>query len=140
MQFKFYKCPNCGNVAMMAVDSGVVPHCCGKEMMLLLANTSDASEEKHLPVVQWLGEHKLSVEVGEKEHPMLDAHYIEFVCVITSKGIVLHKLCPGHSPLTCFRLRGTPLTVLSYCNVHGLWQSDIPPMPSEYARGKCKAK
>lgn len=29
---KRYKCETCGNVVEMVKDSGVIPHCCGKEM------------------------------------------------------------------------------------------------------------
>ena len=49
---KFYKCNKCGNVVLAAVDSGVVPFCCGEKMEELVANTVDASTEKHVPVVE----------------------------------------------------------------------------------------
>ena len=42
------------------------------------ANSVDAAVEKHVPVVELQREgHVLNVTVGEVEHPMEDAHYIE---------------------------------------------------------------
>ena len=64
MATKFYKCNRCGNVVMKMVDSGVVPVCCGEEMHLLVANTHDASTEKHVPVATRIDEHLISVQVG----------------------------------------------------------------------------
>ena len=51
MALKFYVCKHCGNLAVMAKDSGVRPSCCGEAMQELVANTTDAAQEKHVPVI-----------------------------------------------------------------------------------------
>ncbi|MFR3451515.1 MAG: desulfoferrodoxin family protein [Collinsella sp.] len=46
------------------------------------ANSVDAAVEKHVPVVELQREgHVLNVTVGEVEHPMEDAHYIEWIAL-----------------------------------------------------------
>ena len=51
MAVKFYRCRYCGNVIEKVVDSKVPVVCCGEKMEELVANTVDASVEKHVPVV-----------------------------------------------------------------------------------------
>lgn len=49
---KFYKCPICGNI-ITVIDGDIKRiRCCGKEMEELVANSVDASVEKHVPVVE----------------------------------------------------------------------------------------
>ena len=47
---RFYVCPICGNV--IGLIDGDINHvtCCGKPMNQLVANTTDAAQEKHVPV------------------------------------------------------------------------------------------
>ena len=63
MAVKFYRCRHCGNVIEKVVDSKVPVVCCGEKMEELVANTVDASVEKHVPVVTVLDECKIKVEV-----------------------------------------------------------------------------
>ncbi len=60
--------------------------CCGKPMRLLEENTTDAALEKHVPVVEKT-ENGVKVKVGEKEHPMEEKHYIEWIEVITQNKV-----------------------------------------------------
>ena len=64
MAKKFYKCAKCGNIISKYVDSGVPVVCCGEPMMELVANSTDAAGEKHVPVVEVNG-NKVIVKVGE---------------------------------------------------------------------------
>ena len=48
---KVFKCEKCGKMLMTMADSGCIPHCCGEEMTLLKANTTDGALEKHVPAV-----------------------------------------------------------------------------------------
>ena len=75
---EMYKCSHCGNIVVMAHNSGVPVVCCGEPMNKLEANTVDAAREKHVPVVNVDGS-KVSVRVGSVEHPMMDEHYIELI-------------------------------------------------------------
>ncbi len=52
MQRKFLICKTCGNLIEMIIDSGVTPKCCNNEMVELIANTTEAATEKHIPVIE----------------------------------------------------------------------------------------
>ena len=52
MTTRFFLCKRCGNVIIKIVDSGVVPVCCGEEMVELRPNRTDVGMEKHVPVVE----------------------------------------------------------------------------------------
>ena len=119
---KFYRCSHCGNVATKEVDSGVNLVCCGEAMKELVPNTNDGAGEKHVPVVNVSG-NKVSVSVGEVEHPMLDVHYIMFIAIETTTGKQVKYLKPGEKPYAEFILaEGEELVrAYEYCNLHSLW-------------------
>lgn len=120
---KIYRCPICGNIVTMLEDSGVAPHCCGKEMVLLAANTTDAATEKHVPV--YLREEDcVKVKVGEVPHPMTEEHHISFVILVTDKGFKVNYIKDKAEAKTCFHIckHETPLEIYEYCNLHGLWK------------------
>ena len=72
---KLYKCMHCGNVVEKVLDKGVPVVCCGEPMVELVANTTDAATEKHVPVLSIEGD-VLTVKVGEVAHPMKEEHLI----------------------------------------------------------------
>ena len=74
---KFLRCGHCGNLVGMIHDAGVPISCCGENMKELIPNTTDAANEKHVPVVEINGD-ILTAKVGSVEHPMLDEHYIQW--------------------------------------------------------------
>ena len=122
---KFYICHNCGAIIEMIHDSVITPVCCGTKMDLLVANTVEASTEKHVPAVRVEGD-LLVVNVGSVNHPMEDAHYIEWVQVVTENGVQRKMLKPGDAPNVVFHLGGEkPVAVYAYCNLHGLWKSEL---------------
>ena len=92
----------------------------------LIPNTTDAAGEKHVPVIEINGE-TVKVAVGSVEHPSLDAHYIEWICLFTTSGIQMKWLKPGMKPKATFIL--TPgekaISAFEYCNLHGLWKADV---------------
>ena len=100
--------------------------CCGKPVELLVANTSDGAGEKHVPVVEIEGR-KVVVKVGEVEHPMVDAHYIQFIYVETNKGLMRKDLNPNEAPSATFVLDEDEkvIAVYEYCNLHGLWKTEL---------------
>lgn len=71
MSLKFYVCQHCGNIVTFVKDAGVPVMCCGEKMSELIPGTSDGAHEKHVPVVEAEGK-KITVKVGEVEHPMLE--------------------------------------------------------------------
>ncbi len=70
---RFFICEHCKNIITFVEDSGVPVMCCGQKMTELVANTTDAAQEKHVPVVEKDGD-KLIVSVGSVEHPMTEEH------------------------------------------------------------------
>ncbi len=122
---KFYICSHCGNIVEMVKDAGVKPFCCGQKMDELIPNTVEASGEKHIPTVSVNGD-VLTVNVGSVDHPMVDEHFIEWVYVKTDKGGQRKHLKPGEAPNVVFNLGGDkPLAVYAYCNLHGLWKTEL---------------
>lgn len=122
---KFYVCEKCGNLVGMINASGVKMKCCGQEMTELVANTVDASKEKHVPAVKVEG-NVVKVNVGAVDHPMLAEHNISWVYLETDKGGQRKCLAVGDAPSVEFMLNGEkPIAVYAYCNLHGLWKTVI---------------
>ena len=68
-----YKCSVCGNIVEVVNDGGGPLNCCGQSMGKLAENSTDAAQEKHVPVVTAIdGGYK--VAVGSVSHPMEDKH------------------------------------------------------------------
>ena len=126
LKLKFFKCPHCGNVVVKLLDKNVPLFCCGVNMEELNANTTDASTEKHVPVVNKNGEF-LEVKIGSVLHPMEDVHYINFVAVLMNDGnFVVHSFKPSDTPtLKIYLENKKPIAVYEYCNLQGLWKSEI---------------
>ena len=111
MATKFYKCNHCGNVIEKHVDSKVPVVCCGEKMQELVANTVDASTEKHVPVVTKVDDCTIKVQVGSVEHPMLPEHHISFIYVETENEDQLERQTGGYI-LHMFRQTCSSLRVL----------------------------
>ena len=122
---KFYICPHCGNIVEMVHNAGVKPFCCGQKMEELVPNTVEASGEKHIPAVT-VKDSIVEVNVGSVDHPMVDVHWIEWVQLVTDKGSQRRTLNPGEAPNVKFHLGDEkPLPVYAYCNLHGLWKTEL---------------
>lgn len=122
---KFFICKICGNFVVMIEDSGVPMVCCGQNMTELTANTVEASVEKHLPVYTMSGD-VMEVQVGSELHPMIEAHHITFIFVETEKGGQIKKLKVEGEPKASFSFADDkPVAIYEYCNLHGLWKTDI---------------
>lgn len=122
---KFYICEKCGNLVGMINASGVPMVCCGQKMTPLEAGVVEASHEKHIPVAEVSG-NIVKVSVGSVEHPMAEEHSILWVYLETDKGGHRKSLEVGKPPVVSFALEDEkPLAVYAYCNLHGLWKSDI---------------
>lgn len=123
---KFYICSHCKNVIVKVSDSQVPVFCCGEAMKELVANTTDAATEKHVPVVQHDGQY-IKVEVGSTLHPMTPEHFIQWIVLETDQGYTIHHLTADDEPKTAFVLNEgeKALAVYEYCNLHGLWKLEL---------------
>ena len=119
-----YKCNVCGNMVEVVHTGAGSLVCCGQEMARLEAGTSDGAAEKHVPVIEKI-EGGYKVTVGSVAHPMLDAHYIEFIELIcnTCHQVQRAYIKPGDPAQATFKSCSDAVTAREYCNLHGLWQS-----------------
>lgn len=126
MEKIFYKCEICGNMVGLMENGGVTPVCCGKPMALLEPNTVDASEEKHVPVAVLEG-NTLHVQVGDVVHPMVPEHFIQWIMVTQGPKTQRIELTPQDEPKAVFTVDADqgPILVYEYCNLHGLWVTEI---------------
>ena len=125
MKSRFYKCNHCGNIIGLINDSGVPVVCCGEKMANLVPGSVDASVEKHLPVCSIEGD-KLTVTVGSVIHPQTSEHNISWIYIQTENGGQRKNLALDSEPVTTFALNGEKvIAVYAYCNLHGLWKTDI---------------
>ena len=113
-------------LVMLINRSAAELSCNGAPMKVLTANTTDAAQEKHVPVVEVEG-NKISVKVGSVAHPMTEAHLIEWIYLQTKFGGQHRYLNFNDKPEATFYIAegDTPLAVYEYCNLHGLWMTKI---------------
>lgn len=118
-------CKHCGNIVEMVKNVGVPVVCCGEKMEALVPNSTDAAQEKHVPVVKVNG-NEVVVSVGEVTHPMTEEHLIEWICLETDKGSQIRRLTAQDAPEATFIVaEGKPVAVYEYCNLHGLWKTEV---------------
>ncbi|MGI6049519.1 MAG: desulfoferrodoxin family protein [Acetivibrionales bacterium] len=149
----FYRCEVCGNVVALIKSGGGPLACCGQDMTQLVANTVDASKEKHVPDVKVAG-NKIMVQIGSVEHPMVPEHYIEWIALVAGDKLEIKYLQPGMKPVAEFmydfdqekvlftdeynevpNCEGQPcnfeysertnVSIYEYCNLHGLWKAEV---------------
>lgn len=151
----FYRCEKCGNLVALVNSGGGTLSCCGQDMTKLIANTVDASKEKHVPAVSVEGRN-IKVEVGSVLHPMVPEHYIEWIALVSDNKVEIKYLKPGMEPkaqfeyhfkeekvpyaeedddipncegqpcnFICTEKKAYNVSIYEYCNLHGLWKTDI---------------
>ena len=120
---KLFKCMHCGNIVEKIEDKCVPVVCCGQKMEELVPNTTDAAQEKHVPVIEVSGR-DVVVKVGSVEHPMLEEHHIAFIVLETNLGTQRKFLDVAGKPEAKFVLAEGEEVVAAYeyCNLHGFWK------------------
>jgi superoxide reductase len=112
-----YKCELCGNIVEVVHEGGGILICCGQPMKLQKENTVDASQEKHIPVIDGK-----KVKIGSIEHPMTAEHYIEWIEATSETGEIAKVfLRPDSKPEAKFSFK--VVSARAYCNLHGLWKN-----------------
>ena len=121
---RFFKCEKCGKIVALVNEKPCDTMCCGEAMKELVPNTTDAAQEKHVPVYKVNG-NIVEVNVGSAAHPMTEEHLIEWVSLQTEQGNQRKVLKAGQEPKVCFALyEGDKVkNVFAYCNLHGLWKA-----------------
>jgi superoxide reductase len=141
-RLQIYKCEICGNIVELLHEGKGILVCCGQPMKLLEGKTEEQGKEKHLPVVEKT-EKGVKVKVGSVPHPMEEKHYIEWVEVVTSNGMLRkflkpadapefalqipsilgknQRFFPSDKPESEFEIKEEIVQVREYCSIHGLW-------------------
>ena len=113
----FYRCDKCHNLVAVVEKGTCVPQCCGQPMTKLEAGSVDAAAEKR-------ADGKVKVQVGDVEHPMLEAHSIQWIALSSPDRLEIRYLHPGEKPAAEFDCDGAEdVTIYEYCNLHGLWKA-----------------
>ena len=123
MKQKFYICKHCKNIIAKISDAGVPVMYCGEKMHEIIPGSTEASNEKHVPIYN-VDKNTVHVTVGSVEHPMTEAHYIEWICLETEYVIQYAHLHPNDKPRAKFALcDGDEVrAVYAFCNQHELWR------------------
>lgn len=135
---KFFKCKHCGNFVGLINNAGIPLICCGEPMEEQVANTVEASTEKHIPDVSRNGR-LVHAKIGTVAHPMTEEHHIEFIYLQTKKGGQRKATPVGADAAAMFAVvDDEPVEVYAYCNLHGLWKADVPcECGGEHEAGAC---
>ncbi|PIN86720.1 desulfoferrodoxin [Candidatus Woesearchaeota archaeon CG10_big_fil_rev_8_21_14_0_10_44_13] len=120
---QIYKCSVCGNMVEVVHASGGQLVCCGKEMIPLKENSTDASQEKHVPVIEKTKD-GFKVKIGSVPHPMEEVHHIEWIELIADGISYRRFLKPGGKPEAVFCIAAKKIAAREYCNLHGLWKGN----------------
>ena len=120
-----YKCSICGNIVEVNHVGGGELVCCGKPMDLLIENTEDIGQEKHIPIVSKI-DNNIKIKVGEIEHPMTVDHHIEWIELITGDQHYKRFLSPSDKPEITIKMNiSGEVIIREYCNLHGLWKTTM---------------
>lgn len=113
------KCLKCNSLIKIIEERGQIT-CCNAPMTTVIANSVDASFEKHVPTYT-IENGLLKVCVN---HVMEDDHYIEWLMILTDNMTYEINLKPGDNPELVIPYTGQAI-LYSYCNKHGLWTSKV---------------
>ena len=128
---KFFVCKHCGNIVGLIHNAGVPLICCGEPMQELKANTTEAAQEKHVPVVTVAGD-TVTVSVGSVSHPMTSEHSIQWIYLQTKHGGQRKALLPEEEPKAVYKLvDDEPVAAFAYCNLwHRITERSFSSVPA----------
>ena len=124
-KLEIFKCELCGHIIEVLHEGGGTLVCCGQPMKAISENSTDAAQEKHVPVVEKMDD-GTRIKVGSVAHPMTPEHHIEWIQMITPEGYACRVfLEPGQNPEAVFKMKPDKGKAREYCNLHGLWKSEF---------------
>ena len=121
-----FQCQLCGNIVELLHVGGGTLSCCGQDMKLLEESSADTSTEKHVPFIEKTASGYL-VKVGQnQDHPMMEAHYIQWIELYTENAEYRVFLKPGDKPEAEFPIGHDEAVrgAREFCNLHGLWKGE----------------
>ncbi|MCX6766747.1 MAG: desulfoferrodoxin [Candidatus Moranbacteria bacterium] len=121
---QIYKCAKCGNIVEVLHAGAGELVCCGEPMGLMIEKNEDEGKEKHIPVIEKT-ENGVKVKVGSVPHPMEESHHIEWIEIIADKKSYRKFLFSGDAPEAEFCVEAENIAARGYCNLHGLWKSNL---------------
>ena len=121
---QIYKCSICGNIIEITHSGPGELVCCGQPMGLMEEKTKDEGAEKHVPVIE-NNNGLIRVKLGEIPHPMEVDHHIEWIEIIANGKTYKKYLTEGDDPEFTFVIDAENVIARAYCNVHGLWKSQL---------------
>lgn len=119
-----YKCNVCGNIVEVLNGGDGTLSCCDQDMKLMKEGSTDASQEKHVPVIEKTAT-GYKVKVGAAPHPMQDDHWIQWVELVADGVSYTRFLKPGDAPEAEFCISASKVTAREYCNLHGHWKANF---------------
>lgn len=119
---QIYKCITCGAEIEVIRGGGGSLHCCKKPMDLQTENSTDAAQEKHVPVIEQV-DGGVKVTVGSVSHPMQEDHWIEWIELTADGKVYRQALQPGDAPQAVFAVESAGASARALCNQHGLWKA-----------------
>jgi superoxide reductase len=121
---QIYKCSVCGNIVEILHSGAGELVCCGQSMKMMNEKTKDEGAEKHVPVIE-NNNGLIRIKLGEIPHPMEVGHYIEWIEIIANGKTYKKYLTEGDDPEFTFVIDAENVIARAYCNVHGLWKSQL---------------
>ena len=119
------RCPICDTTIEVLEQWSIELICCGREMEVIRSRSDGPGSRSHAPVVE-ADRHGVRVRVGAHAHPMTEEHGIAWIEVIADGQCSRQFLHPGQAPEAFFAVRAERLVARAFCNVHGLWSSEVP--------------
>lgn len=124
MKTNYYKCDTCGRVVAELEGGAGILECCKTPMRKIEPKRDDSKDlkEKHLPTYVRKKD-KIIVKVGNILHPSTKDHYIEWVSIVTNKGVYVKQLTSKDKPEVTFNVDEDEdiEEISSYCNLHALY-------------------
>jgi superoxide reductase len=86
----------------------------------------DQGNEKHLPVVERVSADQIKVTVGSVLHPMATEHWIQWIFIAQDTTYQIKTFVSGDTPIWTFNvLPDQKIKVYEFCNLHGLWLTEV---------------
>ncbi len=117
---KFFRCTVCDQVYLKPIDHDNLMTCCDEKTIEVNPNGVPAEIENHNAVIRKIGNF---VTITIPNHPMIDVHHLQFICLETNKGFQYKELFKNEEVKVDFILSKEEeiITVYVYCNVHSLY-------------------